>query len=500
MNALILPHQLYRPHPLLSGAVTVRVWLIEDPLLFRLHAVHKQKLVLHIASMERYAALLATDGHEVVYLRHEDLPDLHYRALTDRFVAAGVRAVRMLDPDDDWIERRCTTACTERGIGLQIDPTPGFLLDHRTAIERLETGTPRMARFYRHQRERMGILIDAAGAPLGGRWSFDSENRKKLPRGHVPPPAARAERTVEWCRSVERACSRVAAEFGANPGSCDHFRYPIDHEGARGWLAEFVADRLPRFGPYEDAIAQAHPQIYHGALTPMLNIGLLRPRELVDAALHAVSEPTIASLEGFIRQVVGWREFMRAVYRRDGRQMRHANHFALTNRMPPVLYDGSTGMEPLDALIGRVLEDGYCHHIERLMVFGNVMLLLEIAPDEVYRWFMELFVDAYDWVMVPNVYGMSQFASAGAITTKPYVSGSNYLRKMSDWPRNGPWVDQWDGLFWSFVAKYRATFASNPRTAVIVRNLASLAPERRTRIFAAADRLRRELGLPTGER
>ena len=182
------------------------------------------------------------------------------------------------------------------------------------------------------------------------------------------------------------------------------------------------------------------------------------------------------------------------------RQMRRMNHFSLSNRMPKALYDASTGMEPVDALIGRILDDGYCHHIERLMVLGNLMLLLEIAPDEVYRWFMELFVDAYDWVMVPNVYGMSQFATGRAITTKPYVSGSNYLRKMSDWPRSGDWVDQWDGLFWGFVAKYRSTFTSNPRTAAMVGNLDSMTTERRTSIFTAADRLRQRLGLPVGDR
>lgn len=501
MNVVILPHQLYWPHALLPHLSAARVWLVEDPLLFRQYAFHQQKLLLHIASMERYAEQLAPVCAELYYVRHDQLPDDRYRALTDRLVGAGVQAVDMLDPHDDWIERRCSAACAERGIALQFHPSPGFLLDRDSAIEQLGGRMPRMAQFYRRQRERMGVLIDdETGGPIGGRWSFDTDNRKKLPRGHVPPGPACAERSDTWLRTVERARSRVQAEFGANPGSCDRFRYPIDHAGARVWLDDFITNRLAQFGPYEDAIAQEHSQIYHGVLTPLLNIGLLRPQQLVDAALNAPGQIPIASLEGFVRQVIGWREFMHAVYRRDGRQMRQMNHFALVNQMPKALYDATTGMEPVDALIGRILDDGYCHHIERLMVLGNLMLLLEIAPDEVYRWFMELFVDAYDWVMVPNVYGMSQFATGRAITTKPYVSGSNYLRKMSDWPRSGGWADQWDGLFWGFVAKYRSTFTSNPRTAAMVRNLDTMTPERQASIFPAANRLRQRLGLAIVDR
>jgi deoxyribodipyrimidine photolyase-related protein len=183
------------------------------------------------------------------------------------------------------------------------------------------------------------------------------------------------------------------------------------------------------------------------------------------------------SLEGFIRQVLGWREFMRAVYLQIGAEQRTANFWDCRNALPQSCYTARTAMEPVDAVIRRVLDNAFAHHIERLMVLGNFMLLCEIRPDEVYRWFMELFIDAYDWVMVPNVYGMSQYADGGRITTKPYVSSSNYVRKMSDFPR-GAWCDIWDALFWRFVQKHQGIFARNPRMSIMVRQLQRMDQEK----------------------
>jgi deoxyribodipyrimidine photolyase-related protein len=210
--------------------------------------------------------------------------------------------------------------------------------------------------------------------------------------------------------------------------------------------------------------------LFHSVLTPVLNIGLLDPREIVDRALaHAAKHKVpVNSLEGFIRQVIGWREFMAGIYRHRGVEIRNGNFWGHDRPMPRAFYEGTTGIPPVDDTILRVLDHGWCHHIERLMVMGNFMLLCRIRPHDVYRWFMELFVDAYDWVMVPNVYGMSQFADGGTFTTKPYVSGSNYIRKMSYYPK-GDWCETWDALFWSFIADHLEFFASNPRLSMMAR-------------------------------
>jgi deoxyribodipyrimidine photolyase-related protein len=182
------------------------------------------------------------------------------------------------------------------------------------------------------------------------------------------------------------------------------------------------------------------------------------------------------SLEGFIRQIIGWREFMRGIYQHRGTRIRTGNFWEFTTPLPKSFYDGTTGIPPVDRVIRQLLDDGWCHHIERLMILGNFMLLCRIRPDDVYRWFMELFVDAYDWVMVPNVYGMSQFADGGTFTTKPYLSGSNYVLKMSDEPK-GDWCRIWDALFWTFIADYTPFFLKNPRLSMMARNWQKMSPE-----------------------
>jgi deoxyribodipyrimidine photolyase-related protein len=194
----------------------------------------------------------------------------------------------------------------------------------------------------------------------------------------------------------------------------------------------------------------------------------------------------INSTEGFVRQIMGWREFIRGMYEVKGSYSRTRNFWNFKRKIPDSFYDGSTGIDPIDATIKKVLKTGYCHHIERLMVLGNFMLLCEFDPDEVYRWFMELFIDAYDWVMVPNVYGMSQFADGGTFATKPYIGGSNYIRKMSDYP-SGPWEAIWDGLFWQFIDNHMDFFASNPRTSMLVHSYNRMAPEKRKEHLARAD-------------
>jgi deoxyribodipyrimidine photolyase-related protein len=224
-------------------------------------------------------------------------------------------------------------------------------------------------------------------------------------------------------------------------------------------------------------------------LTPVLNIGLLTPQEVVDRALEFAekNDVRISSLEGFIRQIIGWREFMYLMYVRHGVEMRNSNHFNHRRDIPESFWTAETGIGPIDLVIERVIETGYAHHIERLMVLGNFMLLSHFKPEQVCDWFMELFIDAYDWVMVPNVYGMSQFADGGIFTTKPYISGSNYVKKMSDYT-TGNWCQTWDGLFWNFIDRHLEFFQSQHRLGMMVATYRKMADEKREGHLKEAER------------
>ena len=466
---LIYPHQLFAAHPAVEKGR--RIYLIEDPLFFGSDpqwptAMHQQKLVLHRASMRAYADELEGRGHELKFVDCPQGSRVESASLLERELPRSVRRLHLCDPADDLLMRRLKRLAKSRGIGLVVYPSPNFLSPGDFLQEHIgQRKKPFMANFYKAQRKRMAILLDDEGQPVGGKWSFDEDNRKKLPKGHVPPP----EPMQSPDDYVRQAKAWVAKRFPDNPGSTEHFRWPVTRKAASQWLQRFFEERFHDFGIYEDAISTEHATLNHSAITPMLNIGLLDPQEVVDKALAMEGKVPLNSLEGFIRQVIGWREFMRGIYRHRGVEIRNGNYWKFDRPMPKAFYDGTTGIPPIDRVIQQVLVDGYCHHIERLMLLGNFMVLCRIRPDDVYKWFMELFVDAYDWVMVPNVYGMSQFADGGTFTTKPYISGSNYVLKMSD-EKKGEWCEIWDGLFWSFIGDHADFFLSNPRLSMMARN------------------------------
>ena len=475
--SLIYPHQLFADHPALQQGRPVA--LIEDPLFFGTDPrwplrVHWQRLLLHRASMACFAAALQEKGWTVVQQHHDAAADTagHLELLR----LAGYRCFHLADPVDDVLERRIRAFVQRHDCQLTLLPTPMLMTPSTVLEQHFGSGKkPFMAKFYEMQRKRLGVLLDDEGGPLGGRWSFDADNRKKLPKGITVPE----EPHCAPSSFVLSARHQLAEENLPRLGSADDFAYPVSHADAEAWLDRFLEVRFQQFGAYEDAISTRHRVMWHGVLTPMLNIGLLTPQQVLDRTLARAESGDVPlnSLEGFIRQIIGWREFMAAMYRRHGGTMRTSNFWQFDDRpIPEAFYTGSTGLPPIDDAIRHALDTGYCHHIERLMLLGNVMLLCGFHPTRIYTWFMELFVDAYDWVMVPNVYGMSQFADGGIFTTKPYLSGSNYVRKMSDY-RKGPWCEVWDGLFWSFIHRHGDFFRSQYRLAMMARNLDRMAPE-----------------------
>lgn len=475
---LIFPHQLFENHPALAKGRPI--YLAEDPLMFgndphHRVAFHKQKLVLHRASMQAYAEELRAHGYEVIVIPHTlDFRNNLPNKLTE---------IHLAYPHDFILEKRLDTFAKALGVSIHMHPSPAFLsppdfLEKHIARRK----KPFMASFYQAQRKRMRILIDADGNPTGGQWSFDEDNRKKLPKTFTPPFAPNTPHNPH----VIAAITHVETHFPNNPGNTKTFRYPVTRDDAKSWLKTFIKERFQDFGIYEDAISTEHAFINHSALTPMLNIGLLTPQEIVHAALAHQDSVPLNSLEGFIRQVIGWREFMHGVYRHRGTEIRNLDFFQHTRPIPKSFYDATTGIPPIDRIIRQIHDEAYCHHIERLMVLGNFMLLCRFDPNQVYKWFMELFIDAYDWVMVPNVYGMSQFADGGTFTTKPYISGSNYVLKMSD-ETKGPWTEIWDALFWTFVGDHQELFLKNPRSSMMARNWQKFSEVKRQELYEIAE-------------
>lgn len=478
---LVFPHQLFAVHPALAKGRPV--YLIEDTLFFGdPHAspgrFHQQKIVLHRASMKAYQSRLERLGfEEVTYIDYERTETIG-KILTKLLHDDPFEEVVTANPADFLLEKRIRRFCKDAGVRLTITESPMFLTPPGWADEHFASRKkPFMAAFYEAQRKRMGILVNESGLPEGGSWSYDEDNRKPMPKKGlaVPPDPAVPRR-----REVTEALAYVAARFSDYPGRVEDFGYAVTHEDASAWLDSFLAGRFAQFGPYEDALSERERVLFHSLLTPALNIGLLTPQEVVDRSLAYARDHSIplGSLEGFIRQIIGWREFIYQMYVRHGVPMRNRNFFRHERGLPASFWTGNTGVAPVDIVIRRVLETGYAHHIERLMVLGNFMLLCQFNPAQVNDWFMELFIDAYDWVMVPNVYGMSQFADGGMFTTKPYFSGSNYLRKMSDY-RTGPWGGIWDGLFWNFIDRHRDFFKGQYRLSMMATTWEKMDPAKR---------------------
>lgn len=468
------------------------VYLVEEFLFFRQYGFHKQKLAFHRAAMKHYEKFLSGKGKNVIYIEaNDELADV--RKLLPALKNQGVQSIHFIDPVDDWLEKRIKSGTEKFDLKLSMYSSPMFLNTREDLEDFFKPGKKKLfqTEFYIQQRKRLNILLEADGKPLGGKWSFDAENRLKYPKDKKPP-------TVSFPATDEiyrKAVDYVNRHFSDNPGALSENQiYPTHFETSREWLKQFLETRFFDFGPYEDAIVQRESFLHHSVLTPMLNVGLITPKQIIDETLEYAStnEIPLNSLEGFVRQIIGWREFIRGIYVFRGIRQRTTNFFGFTRKIPSSFYDGTTGIEPLDITIKKLLQTGYCHHIERLMVLGNFMLLCEFDPGEVCRWFMELFIDACDWVMVPNVYGMSQFADGGLMATKPYISGSNYLMKMSDYPKGG-WQQTWDALFWRFMHVHRDFFLSNPRLSMLVRSFDKMPQQKRKEMIGRANQFLDEL-------
>ena len=338
-----------------------------------------------------------------------------------------------------------------------------------------------MANFYKNQRLKYNLLIQSDGKPIGGKWSFDEDNRKKLPKEIELPKVPSFEET----RHTKDLKKIINEKFPNHLGSTDGFWACTDRKSVKKLLSFFLKKKIENFGDYEDAVDHRDNILFHSALSPYINIGLLTPKEILKE-LEISPPKKINSYEGYIRQIIGWREFVRGIYQNFDKKLEHGNFFNHKRLMKSSWYDGTTGLEPLDFSIKNALNYGWSHHIERLMILCNIMNLCELKPKIVYTWFMQMFIDSSDWVMSPNVYGMGLFSDGGIFATKPYICGSSYFLKMMDF-KKGEWCNTMDGLYWRFIKKNRDFFIKNPRLSMMVRVLDKMNEERKKIIFDAAE-------------
>lgn len=452
-----------------------RVLMIESLARARQLPYHKRKLVLIFAAMRGFADDLRSDGWQVDYYRERD----DYVAPLAEHVAAHEPArFRMMAQSEFGVTERLTAAVGRHGLPVEVLPHANFISTEADFEELFAGGRERvtMETFYRRMRRKTGLLMDGA-APAGGAWNFDSANRLPPKRGmRFPadtPPAPRAH--------VTAAIALVERHFAGHPGTVRDFDLPTTRADALRYADDFFERRLDRFGPYEDAMVRGEPRLYHSRLSAAINVGLLHPLELCERAdlAYRTGRVRLASSEGFVRQLIGWREFVWRVYWRLMPEYRSRNALGARSPIPAWYGDGETSMACQREALRSVLELGWAHHILRLMVLGNFALLAACDPQAMTDWFWYMFVDGYDWVMVPNVVGMTLHADGGFVGTKPYAASANYINKMSDYcgtcrydPKLTVGEDAcpYNALYWDFIARNEGRFASNRRMALPLRN------------------------------
>ena len=480
---ILYPHQLF---PVEELPQVDSVIMVEDPLSFgtdqELPArLHKQKIILIRAAMRRYAEeVLWPAGFKVDYIELDV-----FMQTTDLLekVRKFDRTI-MFDPANETLTLRLLQARRDMGENapaIEFLATPNFFLkEHEIRQYFAERHTHPFEEFYQWQRERFNILIEDY-KPVGGAWIIPS----KAAKIGEQPLGMRVFGDNKW---VVDATKYVQEHFPNNPGS-ESFVWPTSHAEAADWLQNFLQNRLEGFGTHNDLIDSKSSWLHHSALSACLNLGLLSPQQVVTAALnrHAESPVSLDSLECFVRQILGWREYIRGISLVGGASLRQANPLKANRKLSSSWYDGTTGIPPFDDMVQKVLAKGYANHTERLFIAGTLMTICEIDPSDIHQWFSELFIDAQDWALTPNIYSLSQFADNSTLDGGPYICTSKALLDKSDYQR-GEWCNVWDGLYWRFIEKHKATLKKTPKMRAVVHRLDSLdADQKRIISYRAED-------------
>lgn len=504
-HVLVLGDQLTRQVGPLAGSdpAHTTVLLIESSEWTRRRRYHRQKVVLVWSAMRHFAADLRSAGFRVLEYRVGAFED----GLAAHLRAHPGRRIELMEPAEHGLGASLAASVEALGGGLDLVPNGLWLSkDEDFDAWAQDRRSLRMEHWYRLERRRTGwLMADAAGrasrpgdpaaTPVGGTWNLDRENRRRVPEAmRFPPTPAFAPDAM-----TREVIDQVEREYAGHPGHLAGFSWPVTREQALVCLDDFIAHRLADFGPYQDALVDGERALAHSLLSVPLNLGLLTAQEACERVLEAsLARPGIplSSTEGFVRQVLGWREFLRHVYRRGMPGLALADGLGHAADLPDFYWSGETRMRCLGEAVRGVLATGHAHHIQRLMVLGNWALLAGVEAQQVDEWFLELFVDAFDWVVMPNVMGMSQWADR-TFTSKPYVSGGAYLDRMGDHcgrcpyePRSsrGPRACPFSSLYWAFIDRHAAVLGSNARMGTAVRAwLHRAAPERAAILDRAAE-------------
>ncbi|MDC3177893.1 cryptochrome/photolyase family protein [Pelagibacteraceae bacterium] len=479
---LILGNQLF-PQKYLNKHKDSTIFMCESFDLCTFQKHHKLKLILFLSSMRSYADELTKNKFKVNYIDLNKDFKISYEKKLEIFIKKNnYKEIISFEIEDKFFEKKITSLCKKNKIEWTIIQSPMFLNSRDEFKNYLsKTKKPFMANFYKTARTKTDILMEN-NKPKGGKWSFDEDNRKKLPKNINIPEMITAKET-KHTKVLKQQINKI---FKNHPGEVDNFWLPTTYDDAVKWLDYFIVKKFNLFGDYEDAVDTNNNFLFHSALSPMINLGLLTPELIIERIKRVENKIKINSYEGYIRQIIGWREFIRGIYQNYDQQLEENNFFKHKNSLTNKWYDGTTGLDPLDHSIKNAQKYGYTHHIERLMILCNIMNLCEIKPNEVYNWFMEMFVDSSDWVMSPNVYGMGLFSDGGIFSTKPYICGSSYFMKMMNFKR-GNWNDIMDGLYWRFINKNRKFFQSNPRLNMMVNIYDKMNSERKNNIIKKAN-------------
>lgn len=469
---------------------------------------HKQRLVMFFSGMRHFADALQNRGRRVFYSRLDDdnnrgsfsgeLPRWIHKTRPEKLVC--------IQPGDHRVMGILERAAHETGVTLDIRTDDHFLCD----LDRFEDWArdkkgPVMESFYRGMRRYLGVLV-ADGKPAGGQWNFDEENRASF--GKDGPEDIKAPRAFRPDETTEAVIHAVAHHFPDSPGKADAFDYPVTRKEARAALRDFIQHRLECFGRFQDAMVKDRPYLYHSRLSAPLNLHLLRPREVIGAVVAAYREHDlpINSVEGFVRQILGWREYMRGIYWREMPGYAEMNALDADLPMPALMWTAETDMQCLKSSVGQLIDHAYAHHIQRLMVLGLFSMLLGVRPYDVHRWHMSMYIDAIDWVSLPNVLGMSQFGDGGIVGTKPYAASGNYINRMSNYCKGcrydpgkatGEDACPFTTLYWDFLSRNRNRLKNNQRMNYQFSNLDRKSSSDRRAIRKQADKLRGELTKDT---
>ncbi len=441
---------------------------------------HKVKIAYILSAMRHHADALRARGWTLDYIALDD-PDNH-----DSFSGELARAIERHDPEriavteaGEWRVREMIENWEDQfGLPVTIHADDRFIATHAEFADWAEGKKElRMEFFYRAMRRKTGLLLDADGKPEGGKWNYDADNRKPAQKDLLMPRPIRFRPDA----TTQAVIDMVAKRFADHPGSLDHFHFAVTHDEAMRQKRAFLDNALAQFGDYQDAMLTGEPFLWHAILSPYLNSGLLDPLDLcreIEARYRDGKVPLNAA-EGFIRQVIGWREYVRGIYWREGPDYVERNHLDATRDLPSFYYDGETDMHCMAQAIGQTLDFAYAHHIQRLMITGNFALIAGIDPRQVHGWYLEVYADAYEWVELPNTLGMSQFADGGILASKPYASSGNYINKMSDYcgscrydvkQRTGTNACPFNALYWDFLIRNEGKLRGNNRLAMPYRN------------------------------